>query len=91
MTGYLNDLWRYQVTNNTWTWVSGSNESRHRGDYESGTDSVPSARSFAIGWFDTSTNEIWLFGGYGYDSKVGTGACEQPFQYHICPIHLTCN
>ena len=67
MIGYLNDLWRYDVNNNTWTWVSGSNQKDHRGVYgemgNASSDYFPSARSDAVGWFDISANELWLFGG----------------------------
>ena len=70
------------MNNNTWTWVSGSNETNHRGVYgeigKPSIDNVPSGRSNAVGWFDSSTNELWLFGGYGYYSSSTSntpGAC----------------
>jgi len=61
--GYLNDLWKYRVIDSTWTWVSGSNGVNHPGDY-AGETSVPS-RSGGVGWFDSSTQEFWVFGGFG--------------------------
>ena len=74
---HLNDLWRYSVNNNTWTWMSGSNTTNQLGFYgEKGngsTENVPGARSGAVGWYDELRQELWLFGGYGCgnDSSVG--------------------
>ena len=67
--GFLNDLWKYNGTN--WTWISGSNTVNQIGTY--GTEgvaaagNVPGARSNPVSWTDSSGN-LWLFGGYGYDS-----------------------
>jgi N-acetylneuraminic acid mutarotase len=66
---YLNDLWKYDGTN--WTWVSGSNTVDQKGTY--GTEgvaavgNVPGAREGSVSWTDSSGN-LWLFGGWGYDS-----------------------
>ena len=77
MIGYFNDLWKYEMRNNTWTWVSGSNERNHRGVYgEMGNASsnyFPSSRYGSVGWFDIYANEMWLFGGFGYDCVGSTG------------------
>ena len=29
-------------------------------------ENVPGSRFGAVGWFDSSTQELWLFGGLGY-------------------------
>jgi N-acetylneuraminic acid mutarotase len=69
--GYLNDLWEFNPTAGTWTWVSGSNTSNGHSSY--GTLGIPSAsnvpggRDVATSWVDASGN-FWLFGGYGLDS-----------------------
>jgi hypothetical protein len=68
----LNDLWEFNPTAKTWTWVSGS--STHgviAGVYgtqgvAAGTN-VPGSRCEAVSWTDSSGN-LWLFGGQGYDS-----------------------
>jgi len=77
LIGYLNDLWKYEVRNNTWTWVSGNNKANHRGVYgemgNASSDYFPSSRREAVGWFDISTNEMWLFGGNGYGSVDSIG------------------
>jgi N-acetylneuraminic acid mutarotase len=69
--GYLNDLWQFNPTAGTWTWVSGSSASNGNSNY--GTVGIPSAsnvpggRDVAASWVDPSGN-FWLFGGYGLDS-----------------------
>ena len=92
MIGYYNDLWKYEVRNNTWTWVSGSNQANHRGVYgEMGNASsnyFPSGRTAAVGWFDVSTNELWLFGGEGHDSTGASGVFRQSFRTISLMIYL---
>lgn len=64
--GFLNDLWKYDVHSNQWTWVGGSNESSAAGVYGnlgvSAISNMPGARSDAVGWIDSNKN-IWVFGG----------------------------
>jgi len=69
--GDLNDLWKYDVQSNMWTWVSGSNLVNATGVY--GTNEVfaatnqPGARYGATGWIGKDGN-LWLFGGNGINS-----------------------
>ena len=71
-TGYLNDLWKYNPYNNTWTWVKGDNTIDQFGVY--GTQGLPDtsnksgARTGSVSWSDGIGN-LWLFGGYGYDGS----------------------
>ena len=63
-SGYLNDLWEYNPTANTWTWVSGSNAPDTAATYPAalgGTGQInglldPNA------WIDSS-GRFWVFGG----------------------------
>ena len=70
--GYIsfNDLWKWDGSN--WTWVSGSKYNTQKGYYGiqgiSDPSNKPGARSPAASWFD-KTGNLWLFGGYGYDSS----------------------
>jgi len=70
----LNDLWRFD--GRQWTWVSGADVVDQQGVYGTqGTASpsnVPGARAYAISWIDSAGN-LWLFGGYGYDSAGNLG------------------
>ena len=58
------------MNDSTWTWISGSITINQRGVYgEKGNasiENVPGSRWGAVGWIDISTQEFWLFGGYGY-------------------------
>src|SRR5690606_30757510 len=70
--GFLNDLWRYNLTSNEWTWLSGSIYTDKNSFYhEKGVphpDNVPGARYGGCLWED-SNGAIWLFGGYGYSTE----------------------
>lgn len=70
--GLLNDLWKYNTSTSTWTWVAGSNLANITGSYGSlgvpnGTSNFPGGRETSMAWVDNSGN-FWLFGGYGLDS-----------------------
>ena len=72
--GELNDLWKFDPIDDTWTWITGSNKSDQSGVYGmEGTSvpgNVPGARTASVAWTDISGN-FWLLGGYGFDA-VGT-------------------
>jgi len=65
----LNDLWMYNPTANTWTWVGGSNTAGALGVYgtmgTAAASNIPGARDTSAHWIDNSGN-LWLFGGEGY-------------------------
>jgi hypothetical protein len=77
--GLLNDLWEYNATANQWTWTgtgpANSNLVNQNGNYGSQgagtTATAPGGRQAGVLWVDTSNN-VWLFGGFGLDS-AGTG------------------
>ena len=66
---YYNDLWRYSIASNQWTWLSGDSAFNQPGIY--GTLDVPSSsnkpggRDGAMSWSDGRGN-LWLYSGYGY-------------------------
>ena len=66
--GYLNDLWKFDDAN--WTWVNGPDINNQSGIYgnigEADANNMPGARSGSATWID-SDNNLWLFGGMGYD------------------------
>ncbi|MES2516395.1 MAG: kelch repeat-containing protein [Bacteroidota bacterium] len=66
---YTNDLWKYTISTNEWTWVSGSNTYNQPSNYGtkgvSSPGNVPSARYSSATWTDNLGN-LWLFGGWGY-------------------------
>jgi N-acetylneuraminic acid mutarotase len=70
--GWLNDLWKYDPTANSWTWISGRNSRGQAGIYgtqgTASSSNVPGGRHFAVSWIDAQ-GKLWLFGGYGLDSE----------------------
>ena len=77
--GALNDLWAFDTTTKTWTWVKGSNTGNQNGVYGSLTQPyspyvnwTPGGRNGATYWID-NTGQLWLFGGEGYDSSSNAG------------------
>jgi N-acetylneuraminic acid mutarotase len=74
--GELNDLWKFNPTDGTWEWVSGSNIATASGVYGTpglaAAGNTPGARASAVSWTDSSGN-LWLFGGNGYDSLGANG------------------
>jgi len=73
-TGYLNDLWKYNIATNEWTWLHGGGSSTLYSVYGSqGAPSpanTPGARQSAATWTDAN-GDLWLFGGYGLNSSTG--------------------
>jgi hypothetical protein len=73
--GVGNDLWKYDVSTNLWTWVNGPNcisAPNPAGVY--GTKGIPSpnnypaARGFGANCWTDNNGDLWLFAGYGgYD------------------------
>ncbi len=67
-----------------WTWIGGSNKVDEAGIYGTlGTPSaanVPGARRGAVTWKDSSGN-VWLFGGFGYDSAGTAGQLNDLWKY----------
>jgi len=69
--GKLNDLWKYSIGTDMWTWVGGSNSLNQSGLYGSlgvpSTTNIPGARSQSGTWI-VGTN-LYLFGGDGYSAS----------------------
>jgi len=65
------------MNDSIWTWFSGTPIHEQPGVYgEKGNASVnhvPGGRERAIGWYDSSNEELWLFGGSGYGNGSTKG------------------
>lgn len=81
-SGYLNDLWEFNPTAKTWTWVAGANTTNQAGVYGTqgtpATTNVPGARYQAASWVDNNGN-LWLFGGYRNRNDGGALLLLAPF------------
>jgi N-acetylneuraminic acid mutarotase len=80
----LNDLWRYSPGTGQWTWMSGSITAGAKGVYGTlgmtSAGNVPGARSGSISWTDSAGN-LWLFGGFGFDSAGSSGDLNDLWRY----------
>jgi N-acetylneuraminic acid mutarotase len=85
-SGDLNDLWKYNIANGQWTWVSGSKTINPPASYgilnTPDPNNVPGARDSAVGWIDSSGN-LWLFGGEGNDSTGTFGYLNDLWEYSV--------
>lgn len=73
----LNDLWKYDISTNRWTWVKGGTNTGGVGTYGimgSGTSTTrPGGRFLAQGWTDLQ-GRLWLYGGYGVATSSTEGS-----------------
>lgn len=80
--GLLNDLWRYDGTD--WTWTSGSDKHDSIGVYGTkGTPSsanLPGGRSWGASW-TAADGGFWLFGGSGFPSSAPAGYLNDLWRY----------
>ena len=92
--GTLNDLWKYNIAANLWTWLSGDNTANNYGVYGTrGTASAtnkPGARgrtSRPDGKADALGN-LWLFGGNG-NAVATSGDLNDLWKYNIATNQWT--
>jgi N-acetylneuraminic acid mutarotase len=69
IASFLNDLWEFNA--GQWTWVGGSSTADATGSYgtegSTAAGNVPGALTDASSFIDSSGN-LWLIGGFGFDS-----------------------
>nr|MBP9923182.1 T9SS type A sorting domain-containing protein [Bacteroidia bacterium] len=63
----INDMWKYTIATNEWTWVKGDSIPNQRGVYGTrgveGANNTPGGRWVYPNWKDDNGN-LWCFGGY---------------------------
>jgi len=83
-SGFLNDLWRYNISTNQWTWMGGTNIAFDAGNYGTlatpSSNNIPPARVGGVAWTDASGN-FWLFGGYGTSGFFNFGGLNDLWKY----------
>lgn len=86
-SGYLNDLWKYKVSTNEWTWVNGAkqiNQAGFHGTKKTGSsNTMPGSRHSAIIWKDPYNGLFWLFGGDAYSLLIGYGYFNDLWYYNV--------
>lgn len=82
----FNDLWKYSVSTNQWTWMSGPQYlTDQNGQF--GTQGIPSTSNYpsargngSICWVD-NTGMFWLYAGEGIDANNATGIMSDLWRY----------
>lgn len=73
ITGFLNDLWKYDPLTNKWIWVKGDSATGQYTVYGTlGTANAtnkPGATFAGVSWTDANHN-LWLFGGFGFSNNA---------------------
>ena len=103
INGMANDLWRYDMNSDMWTWVSGSSTGNAAGVYGvkgvSDPANVPGARQGSHA-FKTSTGQLWMFAGFSqgglmindlwrYVPDLACGGCAMvPIALFSAPNHI---
>jgi hypothetical protein len=82
-----NDIWRYVIATNEWTWMNGdtlqSSPGNHGIQGVPGINNVPGSRQETCsGWTD-SLNNLWLFGGQGLNDLSQFGNLNDLMKYDI--------
>lgn len=83
--GRLNDLWKYDVSADEWTWMKGQKTEGNPsiGGSNPVADHTPGARSASCAWQDTN-GDFWLFGGNGRDfSTTNNGYLRDVWKYDV--------
>ena len=66
-TAYYNDMWRYDMNTNIWTWVAGTNMINDTGRYAStcvfDSVNIPEARTEQRSSVQDGCGNFWMFGG----------------------------
>jgi hypothetical protein len=74
-TGFLNDIWEYQLSTGQWIWWKGSVDVDQPGSYNffqiSYVNNVVGGRRGAAHWAPDPSGFVYVFGGEGYDATTG--------------------
>jgi hypothetical protein len=77
-TGFLDDIWEYQHSTGQWIWWKGTNGVNQATQYDSKlgfglpfVKNIAGARRGAAVWKQDFNDDVWIFGGEGFD--FGTG------------------
>jgi gliding motility-associated-like protein len=80
------DLWVYDVKENDWAWMSGTDNPNELPVFENINEPTktghPGSRTLASGWVDPN-GDLWLFGGKGYGGNAGTSSLNNLWKYSI--------
>jgi len=77
-TGFLDDIWEYQHSTGQWIWWKGTNGVNQATQYDSTlgfalpfVKNIAGARRGAAIWKQDVNDDVWIFGGEGFDFGNG--------------------
>ena len=84
--GYFNDLWKYDPTAGTWTWLKGANTANQWSTY--GTQGVPASSNvpggrFCQAYWTDKFGQFWMFGGQGWATS-SLNDLNDLWRYDVC-------
>lgn len=87
------DLWKYNIFLNEWTWMDGDTTIGAAAIHgikgvPSGIN-IPGARQETCSAWTDSLNNLWIFGGYGYDELGSAGTLNDLMKYDISSSEWT--
>jgi hypothetical protein len=81
-----NDIWKYNIATNMWTWTAGTSSCYPLATYGTKgvmtSSNVPGGRTAMTFWKDLSGN-LWIFGGFGVINSTTTGNMNDLWKYDI--------
>ena len=87
-----NDLWRFNINTQEWTWIHGTTFEKAPGVYGikgvADAANMPGARDVSAYWSDADGN-LWLFGGLGYDATGTAGLLNDLWKYDVATNRWT--
>ena len=76
-----------------WTWMAGRSDPNRIGEHltkgYANPDSTPGGRRGAAGFYDSSKQELWIFGGFGYPST--STSTPGAFMFERCSTDIALN
>jgi len=89
--GWLNDLWKYNIATNQWTWLKGDSTLNNNGVYgiveTADISNKPGSRFGNTSWADSSGN-VYLFGGNGYVANGISGYLNDLWKISVANVTL---
>jgi hypothetical protein len=77
----LSDLWKFDRELSEWVWINGDKKTNQPHKHFN-NNNQPGGRSLSPGWTDGSNN-LWLFGGHGFDENGNKGSLNSVWKYSI--------
>jgi gliding motility-associated-like protein len=91
--GRMDDMWKYNIASNQWTWMNGPNTINNVGNYGTilvtAPTNVPKARNECNASWTDANNNLWLFGGHVYNQANPNCHMADTWKYNIATNEWT--